>query len=46
VGTFGAFVPALESAYTVGHVVASELLSHWSKYEQTAPSSAEKQINP
>jgi len=45
-GTFGAFAPALENAYTVGHAVTSELLSHWTKYEQTTPATAEKQINP
>jgi purine nucleoside permease len=32
----GAFLPALESAYAVGHVVVNELLTHWPKYERTA----------
>jgi purine nucleoside permease len=43
-GTFGAFAPALESAYTVGHVVVGELLGHWTKYEQATP--AEKPVKP
>lgn len=33
VSQFGAFLPSLEAAYTVGHVVVNELLSHWPKYE-------------
>jgi len=32
VSKFGAFLPSLESAYTVGHVVVSELLTHWPRY--------------
>jgi len=32
VSKFGAYLPSLESAYTVGHVVVSELLNHWPKY--------------
>jgi purine nucleoside permease len=35
VGKYAAYLPSLESAYTVGHVVVSELLSHWPKYERT-----------
>jgi purine nucleoside permease len=35
VGQYGAYLPSLEAAYTVGHVVVSELLTHWPKYEQT-----------
>jgi purine nucleoside permease len=31
-GTAGAYLPAIESAYTVGHVVVSELLAHWQRY--------------
>ena len=31
-GTSGAFLPAIDSAYTVGHVVVSELLDHWPRY--------------
>ena len=29
---FGAYLPSLESAYTVGHIVVHELLTHWTKY--------------
>jgi purine nucleoside permease len=35
VGKYGAFLPSLESAYTVGHVVVQELLTHWPQYERT-----------
>lgn len=29
---FGAYLPSLEAAYRVGHVVVEELLDHWSRY--------------
>jgi purine nucleoside permease len=32
IGTYSAYLPSLESAYTVGHVVVNELLTHWPKY--------------
>jgi len=32
VGTYSAYLPSLEAAYTVGHVVVNELLTHWPKY--------------
>jgi purine nucleoside permease len=32
IGSYSAYLPSLESAYTVGHVVVNELLTHWSKY--------------
>ena len=35
VSKFGAFLPSLENAYTVGHVVVNELLTHWPQYERT-----------
>ncbi len=35
VSRFGAYLPSLESAYTVGHVVVNELLNHWGKYSET-----------
>jgi len=35
VGRYGAFLPSLESAYTVGRVVVQELLTHWPQYERT-----------
>lgn len=36
VGSYSAYLPALEAAYTVGHTVVNELLIHWPKYEHTA----------
>jgi purine nucleoside permease len=36
-GTYSAFQPALESAYSVGHTVADEILSHWDKYADHTP---------
>jgi purine nucleoside permease len=32
IGTYSAYLPALEAAYEVGHTVVNELLAHWSKY--------------
>ncbi len=32
VGTYSAYLPSLEAAYTVGHVVVNELISHWPRY--------------
>jgi len=32
IGAYSAYLPSLESAYSVGHVVVHELLAHWSKY--------------
>jgi purine nucleoside permease len=40
VGAYGAYLPSLEAAYRVGHVVVQELLTHWQQYEQTVPSQA------
>ncbi len=36
-GGLAAYLPSVESAYTVGHVVANELIAHWSKYEKAPP---------
>jgi purine nucleoside permease len=33
IGAYSAYLPSLEAAYTVGHAVVSELLTHWDKYE-------------
>ena len=38
IGAYGAYLPSLEAAYRVGHVVVGELLTHWQQYEQTVPS--------
>ncbi|HTX76763.1 MAG TPA: purine nucleoside permease [Terracidiphilus sp.] len=32
VGTYSAYLPSLEAAYTVGHVVVNELLTSWKRY--------------
>ncbi len=37
IGKYSGYLPSLEAAYTVGHAVVSELLSHWTKYQQTIP---------
>lgn len=37
VSRFGAYLPSLEAAYTVGHAVANELIAHWPKYETSPP---------
>jgi len=33
IGSYSAYLPALEAAYAVGHAVVNELLGHWTKYE-------------
>lgn len=38
IGTYSAFLPALEAAYKVGHTVVQELLTHWAEYGSKAPS--------
>ena len=37
IGKYSGYLPSLEAAYTVGHAVVSELLTHWPKYQQTIP---------
>ncbi len=37
IGSYSAYLPSLEAAYRVGHVVVGELLSHWTRYEGTTP---------
>ncbi len=32
IGQYGAYLPALEAAWRVGHVVVEELTNHWSRY--------------
>ena len=41
IGSYSAYLPSLESAYTVGHVVVSELLTHWQKYSGAPPASTQ-----
>jgi purine nucleoside permease len=33
VGSYSAYLPSLEAAYTVGHAVVNELLTNWKKYQ-------------
>jgi purine nucleoside permease len=37
IGKYSGYLPSLEAAYTVGHAVVSELLTHWPTYQQTIP---------
>jgi purine nucleoside permease len=37
IGSYSAYLPSLESAYTIGHAVVNELLVHWSKYSVAVP---------
>jgi hypothetical protein len=41
IGKYSGYLPSLEAAYTVGHVVVSELLSHWGQYRGTEPGAGE-----
>jgi len=38
VGQYGAYLPSLEAAYTVGHTVVGELLKNWQQYRDRIPS--------
>jgi purine nucleoside permease len=37
IGAYSAYLPSLEAAYTVGHTVVNELLTHWPNYARTIP---------
>ena len=37
IGSYSAYLPSLECAYTVGRAVVNELLTHWPKYSATIP---------
>lgn len=39
IGSYSAYLPALEGAYCVGHTVVKELLGNWSKYSGAVPGS-------
>ena len=41
IGTYGAYLPSLEAAYTVGHAVVEELLTHWGRYSAAIPDTGE-----
>lgn len=37
IGHYVAYIPALEAAWRVGHVVVREIVDHWSRYRETLP---------
>jgi purine nucleoside permease len=37
IGKYSGYLPSLEAAYTVGHVVVNELLTHWTEYSNQIP---------
>jgi purine nucleoside permease len=37
IGAYSAYLPSLEAAYSVGHVVVNELLTRWSRFEAALP---------
>jgi purine nucleoside permease len=37
IGAYSAYLPSLEAAYTVGHAVVSEIMSHWPAYGRIVP---------
>ena len=43
IGKYSGYLPSLEAAYTVGHVVVKELLTHWTQYQQ-ATAGADKAV--
>ena len=46
IGSYSAYLPSLESAYTVGHAVVRELLGHWTRYKSAAPAAEAGQHAP
>jgi purine nucleoside permease len=41
IGKYAAYLPSLEAAYRVGHVVVNELLTNWQQYAANIPAAAE-----
>src|SRR5450631_2632706 len=41
IGQYGAYLPSLEAAYSVGHVVVWELIKNWGKVRDVVPASKE-----
>jgi purine nucleoside permease len=41
IGKYSGYLPSLEAAYTVGHVVVNELLTHWTEYSNKIPAAAQ-----
>jgi purine nucleoside permease len=40
IGAYAAYLPSIESAYTVGHTVVNEILTHWPRYANAVPTAA------
>jgi len=38
IGAYSGYLPSLEAAYTIGHTVVNELITHWPQYESKIPS--------
>jgi purine nucleoside permease len=41
IGKYSGYLPSLEAAYTVGHAVVQELLTHWSDYSKQIPGTSQ-----
>jgi purine nucleoside permease len=41
IGKYAAYLPSLEAAYRVGHVVVSELITHWPQCQTAIPSATD-----
>ena len=37
IGEYGAYMPALEAAWQVGHVVVEDIVANWPKYRERLP---------
>jgi purine nucleoside permease len=37
IGAYGAYLPSLEAAYSVGHAVVAELMKNWERYRDNVP---------
>ena len=46
IGSYSAYLPSLENAYTVGHVVVHELLGNWTKYSGGLSAASQATHNP
>ncbi|MDR3772216.1 MAG: purine nucleoside permease [Terracidiphilus sp.] len=46
IGKYSGYLPSLEAAYTVGHVVVRELLTNWPQYANTAAGADQAKRNP
>ena len=46
IGKYSGYLPSLEAAYTVGHVVVQELLTHWPQYANSTIGANPLPANP